>query len=655
MAKQNQVPAQSTPFEETSYFDGGFFGNLGYIILVGLVSALTLGIAFPWMCCLYQDWKARHTVICGKRTYFDGKGHQLIGRYILWSFLTLITFGIYGFWMGLAIKKWITKHTHFQGEKDNNSYFDGTIWGLIGTRIVCTLLFMVTLGIGAAWAKKIFIEWQTKHTVIDSRRLIFTGTGGNLFGKYILWGFLTAITFSIFALWIPIKFKKWQCKYTIDSEHTTEAIIKRSEYKAGIQAQAVAMKTARVEDEMEGVKAGISDNMDKEALLELANKGIRSAQFEYVARYSEGNYEEEPYGELLKNSALQSYAPAMSAYGLSGLCKENAIQMISKAAAGGQLPCAQRLMRVSAQNGIAADDSTAEPFLNESVRWYDLLKESGEEMSATDTETNENCLMKLRRIAAKKTESKGAGKVLCIIALVIAAVFILTLIIGGAAMFLTKKTAFVYEDGMAYQDGGAATVGNGGVFASIGSLINGGNGYEDEFGYEGNMAGADEAENGGYYEEETSSIPEDVVLSNLTYDEFMTRLRDNLVGINLYNEITLLDTSERGDHYALICSAYYYESYFDLYVKHYDGYVASVEIDGPRVYETIDEEINGQEFQFLLKRFYEILGIGPNGEEGGVYIGIDPGTSSMQPFIGWEYWHNHTEDTLNTVIKATAE
>ena len=75
MAKQNQVPAQSTPFEETSYFDGGFWGNLGYTILVGLVSSLTLGIAFPWMCCLYQNWKASHTVVCGKRMYFDGKGH----------------------------------------------------------------------------------------------------------------------------------------------------------------------------------------------------------------------------------------------------------------------------------------------------------------------------------------------------------------------------------------------------------------------------------------------------------------------------------------------------------------------------------------------------------------------------------------------------
>ena len=549
--------------------------------------------------------------------------------------------------MSIAIKKWITKHTHFQGEKDNNSYFDGTIWGLIGTNILCGLLFTVTLGIGAAWAKKIKIEWETKHTVIDSRRLLFTGTGGNLFGKYILWGFLTCITFTIFSLWIPIKFKKWQCKYTIDNEHTTEALIKRSEYNAGVKAQAVSMQTARVQDEMEGVKAGISDNMEKEALLELAHKGARSAQYEYVARYSEGNYETEPYGELLKNSALQSYAPAMSVYGLSGLCKENTMQMLSKAAQGGQLPAATKLMRVSAQNALSADDTTAEPFLNETIHWYDLIKESGEDISKEDFDTNENCRMKLRRIEAKKGyQSKGgAGKVIGIIALVIAAVIVLGLIIGGVAMYFNKATI----ESFGRPEGGASSG------AAIGALFGNDNSYEDEFGMEGDMVASNDFEDEYQSQEETPAIPEGLVLSTLTYDEFMARLRDNLVGMNSYNEITLLDTSERGDHYALICSAYYYESYVDLYVKHYNGYVASVELDGPRVYETIDEAINGMEFQFLLKRMYEVLGIGPDGEAGGVFINIDPGTNGMQPFIGWEYWHNHTEDTLNTVIKAVEQ
>ena len=132
---------------EKSYFSGSFWGLLGYNFLVAFVSMLTLGIAFPWMCCVKQRWVARNTVICGKRMQFDGTGAQLIGKYLLWSFLTIITFGIYGFWLSLSIKKWITKHTHFEGEKDNNSYFDGGIGGFIGYRL---LKGLIVLEIGRA-------------------------------------------------------------------------------------------------------------------------------------------------------------------------------------------------------------------------------------------------------------------------------------------------------------------------------------------------------------------------------------------------------------------------------------------------------------------------------------------------------------------------
>ena len=85
--------------EETrSYFDGGYWAYIGYHLLANFVTLITLGIAYPWMCCMLHRWEAKHTVVCGKRKYFDGKGVGLIGKYILWWFLTIITFGIYGLW-----------------------------------------------------------------------------------------------------------------------------------------------------------------------------------------------------------------------------------------------------------------------------------------------------------------------------------------------------------------------------------------------------------------------------------------------------------------------------------------------------------------------------------------------------------------------------
>jgi len=59
-------------------------------------------------------WKAKHTVIDGKRLRFDGTAVGLFGNWIKWLLLYLITAGIYSFWLGIALQKWKTKHTHFQ-------------------------------------------------------------------------------------------------------------------------------------------------------------------------------------------------------------------------------------------------------------------------------------------------------------------------------------------------------------------------------------------------------------------------------------------------------------------------------------------------------------------------------------------------------------
>lgn len=96
-----------------SYFDGGLFQLIGWKLLGGLITLITLGICYPWAVCMVYNWEVKHTVIEGKRLEFDGKAIQLFGNWIKWLLLTIITFGIYGFWVGIKLKKWITKHTHF--------------------------------------------------------------------------------------------------------------------------------------------------------------------------------------------------------------------------------------------------------------------------------------------------------------------------------------------------------------------------------------------------------------------------------------------------------------------------------------------------------------------------------------------------------------
>ena len=438
-SKSKTAPESTELDENKSFFDGGYFAYIGYHLLVGFVTGITFGIAFPWMCCLLQKWKAKHTVICGKRMVFDGTGVQLIGRFILWWFLTIITFGIYGFWMTLAIKKWICKHTHFVGEEDNNSYFDGRMLGFIGTNILAGIVTFVPF-VGVAWSNIIKLKWYANHTVTDSRRLVFVGTIGNFFVKYLVWGLLTVITFGIYGLFMPVKVLRLETENTIDHEHTTEALMKQSEYRNIIRTDCSTFKSNNVENEMEGIKAGITDATSEEDLLALAQNGLRAAQYLYVVRYANEQYTAEPFASLLKASAEAEYAPAMCLYALTNEL-EPAVktEYLSKSAEKGQIPAIRNRLIFSGNMGLSSTDQKLKlQQLKNAVRYGDRLIEGGEELTAEEQEILKKCVLAIRRIESSiKAASTGAGK----IALIVVAAFVaLSLVLGGIMAFLTGRS-----------------------------------------------------------------------------------------------------------------------------------------------------------------------------------------------------------------------
>ncbi len=100
-------------YTENSYFDGGLLQLIGWYLLGTLVTALTLGICYPWAVCMIYRWEVKHTVVEGRRLAFDGTAMQLFGKWIWWLLLTIITLGIYSFWVSIALKKWKASHTYF--------------------------------------------------------------------------------------------------------------------------------------------------------------------------------------------------------------------------------------------------------------------------------------------------------------------------------------------------------------------------------------------------------------------------------------------------------------------------------------------------------------------------------------------------------------
>lgn len=99
-----------------SVFTGSMLGLLGVDLATGVLTALSLGIAYPWLLCWKERWLKEHTYINGRQLAFDGTGAQLIGNWIKWSLLTLITFGIYGLWVPIRLEQWTVKHTSFSDE-----------------------------------------------------------------------------------------------------------------------------------------------------------------------------------------------------------------------------------------------------------------------------------------------------------------------------------------------------------------------------------------------------------------------------------------------------------------------------------------------------------------------------------------------------------
>ena len=111
----NTVPTQEVVYERPkSVFTGGLAGFVGHSILAFLITALTLGFAYPWAVVHLMRWEVKHTYIDGYRLVFTGTAMGLFVQWIKWFLLTIITIGIYGFWLNIKLTKWKVSHTHLE-------------------------------------------------------------------------------------------------------------------------------------------------------------------------------------------------------------------------------------------------------------------------------------------------------------------------------------------------------------------------------------------------------------------------------------------------------------------------------------------------------------------------------------------------------------
>ena len=199
-----------------SYFDGKVLELIGYRILAFLITTFTLGLASAWAEKILLAYNIEHTVYNGKRLKFEGTGAALFVQKFKWIFFTIITLGIYSFWIPIKKEKWVVSNIHFEDEKfeKDESFFDGTVLGIIGVNLFCRIITVLSFGIlypfGICYKQK----WIAKHTIINRKKIVFDGTALSLIGHYLLWLLLCIVTFGIYGFWLPIKIENWKAKNT---------------------------------------------------------------------------------------------------------------------------------------------------------------------------------------------------------------------------------------------------------------------------------------------------------------------------------------------------------------------------------------------------------------------------------------------------------
>ena len=180
-------------------------------LLMMWVSLVTLGIAYPWLKCHYESFKASKTYIKGRRLVFVGKGGELAKKYFLWAFLSVITFGIFSIFVSDKMHKWVVEHTHYDGNESAESSYDGKVGAKFGFKILGFLAGVFTFGLAKTFVICKREKYFANHTLINGAPIYFDGTGFGLLKKQALWGALTVATFGVFALWTDQQRRQWIC------------------------------------------------------------------------------------------------------------------------------------------------------------------------------------------------------------------------------------------------------------------------------------------------------------------------------------------------------------------------------------------------------------------------------------------------------------
>ncbi len=155
-----------TRHNDGSFFDGSTWSYLGWWLLGALITVATLGIGLAWAQCMFWRYRAKHTVVGGRRMTFDGTGLQLFENYLVWGTLTVVTLGIFGLWVPFKVRCWYCSHLYLTGSRRRPSQRKAPTWRKVLVTLAAVLCFILLLiSIILISTDAVRMPWEPKPTV----------------------------------------------------------------------------------------------------------------------------------------------------------------------------------------------------------------------------------------------------------------------------------------------------------------------------------------------------------------------------------------------------------------------------------------------------------------------------------------------------------
>lgn len=129
-----------------------------------LLSAITLGIAYP----VWQNWRQGFLVgnsyFGNQKFNYDGQGRDLIWSFVLHFLLTIPTLGLNWFWYWARVQRYYWNHTRFAEARFSSTVNGG---GLFGLMLLNLLLLVITLGLAWSWVQVRNARYYVGHLTLD--------------------------------------------------------------------------------------------------------------------------------------------------------------------------------------------------------------------------------------------------------------------------------------------------------------------------------------------------------------------------------------------------------------------------------------------------------------------------------------------------------